>query len=124
MIKGIPGHGYHDELVVPIIENNAHGDELMETLAEAINAYPKTTAVLVRNHGVFICGESWISTKTQAECYHYLFDAAIKLHPLGIDWSTPDHGPLLNTRGSWGCNRMWNSFLKLVSIVRDYMYVF
>ena len=30
----------------------------------------------------------------QAECYHYLFDAAIKLYQLGFDWSTPDHGPI------------------------------
>ena len=29
----------------------------------------------------------------QAECYHYLFDAAIKLNQLGLDWSTPLHGP-------------------------------
>lgn len=30
----------------------------------------------------------------QAECYHYLFDAAIKLNQLGLDWSTPLHGPI------------------------------
>ena len=30
----------------------------------------------------------------QAECYHYLFDAAIKLNQVGLDWSTPNHGPI------------------------------
>lgn len=30
----------------------------------------------------------------QAECYHYLFDAALKLHQLGIDYSSPGHGPV------------------------------
>ncbi|RVW21897.1 putative bifunctional methylthioribulose-1-phosphate dehydratase/enolase-phosphatase E1 1 [Vitis vinifera] len=94
MIKGIQGHGYYDELVVPIIENTAHERELTDALAEAIEAYPKTTAVLVRNHGIYIWGDSWIHAKTQAECYHYLFDAAIKLYQLGLDWSTPDHGPI------------------------------
>ncbi|XP_042521046.1 probable bifunctional methylthioribulose-1-phosphate dehydratase/enolase-phosphatase E1 1 isoform X2 [Macadamia integrifolia] len=64
MIKGIDGHGYHDELVVPIIENTAHEGELTESLSEA------------------------------AECYHYLFDAAIKLYQLGFEWSTPVHGPI------------------------------
>ncbi|CAM8888155.1 unnamed protein product [Rhodiola kirilowii] len=92
MIKGIQGHGYYDELVVPIIENSAHERDLTNALAEAIEAYPKTTAVLVRNHGIYIWGDSWISAKTQAECYHYLFEAAIQLHQLGLDWSTPSHG--------------------------------
>lgn len=36
MIKGIQGHGYHDELVVPIIENTAHEGELLESLTEAV----------------------------------------------------------------------------------------
>ena len=36
MIKGICGHGYHDGLVVPIIENTAHEGELLESLTEAV----------------------------------------------------------------------------------------
>jgi methylthioribulose 1-phosphate dehydratase/enolase-phosphatase E1 len=106
MIKGIKGHGYYDELVVPVIENTAYENELTDSLAKAIEAYPKTTAVLVRNHGIYVWGDSWISAKTQAECYHYLFDAAIKLYRLGLDWSTPDHGPLQNANrylSSKGC---------------------
>ncbi|KAF5175015.1 Acyl-coenzyme a oxidase, partial [Thalictrum thalictroides] len=35
MIKGIRGHGYYDELVIPIIENTAREGELTESLAEA-----------------------------------------------------------------------------------------
>jgi methylthioribulose 1-phosphate dehydratase/enolase-phosphatase E1 len=102
MIKGIKGHGYYDELVVPIIENSAHERDLTESLAKAIEAYPKTTAVLVRNHGIYVWGDSWISAKTQSECYHYLFDAAIKLHQLGLDYSTPDHGPIRSLNASLG----------------------
>ncbi|CAN6443610.1 unnamed protein product [Victoria cruziana] len=93
MIKGIQGHGYYDDLVIPIIENTAREGELTDSLAEAIAAYPKATAVLVRNHGIYVWGDSWISAKTQAECYHYLFDAAFKLHQMGRDWSSPSHGP-------------------------------
>ncbi|TYI96365.1 hypothetical protein E1A91_D01G067000v1 [Gossypium mustelinum] len=99
MIKGIQGHGYYDELVIPIIENTAYENELTDSLAKVIEAYPKTTAVLVRNHGIYVWGDSWISAKTQSECYHYLFDAAIKLHQLGLDWSTPDHGPIQVVKG-------------------------
>ncbi|CAM6096373.1 unnamed protein product [Calypogeia fissa] len=94
MIKGIAGHGYYDELVVPIIENSAREYELTDALAEAIAAYPKSTAVLVRNHGIYIWGDSWIQAKTQAECYHYLFEAALRLHQLGIDPADPKHGPI------------------------------
>ncbi|KAI3457450.1 hypothetical protein Pfo_014113 [Paulownia fortunei] len=105
MIKGIQGHGYYDELVIPIIENTAHERELTDSLAEAIKAYPKTTAVLVRNHGIYVWGDSWISAKTQSECYHYLFDAAIKLHQLGLDWSTPSHFPIQSPNGVPGSHR-------------------
>ncbi|GAB4849498.1 hypothetical protein Ancab_004292 [Ancistrocladus abbreviatus] len=107
MIKGIQGHGYYDELVVPIIENTAHERELTDSLAAAIEAYPKSTAVLVRNHGIYVWGDSWISAKTQAECYHYLFDAAIRLHQMGLDWSTPAHGPIASKRVS-GIGRNMN----------------
>lgn len=36
MIKGIKGHGYYDELVVPIIENTAYENELTDSLAKAV----------------------------------------------------------------------------------------
>lgn len=36
MIKGIQGHGYYDELVVPIIENTAYENELTDSLAKAV----------------------------------------------------------------------------------------
>ncbi|XP_040990041.1 probable bifunctional methylthioribulose-1-phosphate dehydratase/enolase-phosphatase E1 isoform X3 [Juglans microcarpa x Juglans regia] len=77
-----------------------------------IEAYPKTTAVLVRNHGIYIWGDSWINAKTQAECYHYLFDAAIKLHQLGLDWSTPNHGPIWNVKGVLGSGASANMSVK------------
>jgi hypothetical protein len=38
MIKGITGHGYYDELVVPIIENSAREYELTDALAEAVSS--------------------------------------------------------------------------------------
>ena len=36
MIKGIQGHGYYDELVIPIIENTAYENELTDSLAKAV----------------------------------------------------------------------------------------
>jgi methylthioribulose-1-phosphate dehydratase len=84
MIKGISGHGYHDTLVVPIIENTAHECDLADSMADAIKAYPRSHAVLVRRHGVYIWGKDWVTAKTHAECYHYLFQAAVKMAQLGL----------------------------------------
>ncbi|CAL9187256.1 unnamed protein product [Musa hybrid cultivar] len=114
MIKGIQGHGYYDELVIPIIENTAHERELTESLSQAMAAYPKATAVLVRNHGIYVWGDSWINAKTQAECYHYLFDAALKLHQLGIDYSSPSHGLIGSTNAFQDKNKHLNDAVKAI----------
>ncbi|HYU24417.1 MAG TPA: methylthioribulose 1-phosphate dehydratase [Thermoanaerobaculia bacterium] len=84
MIKGIEGMGYRDRLVVPIIDNTARECDLAEALEEAILAYPKTHAVLVRRHGVYVWGRDWVSAKTHAECYDYLFRAAVEMRRAGI----------------------------------------
>lgn len=88
MIKGIEGHGYYDTLRVPIVENTARERELTERMGAAIEAYPKTSAVLVRRHGVYVWGRDWTHAKTQAECYHYLFEAAVRMAQLGLSAAT------------------------------------
>lgn len=85
MMKGIRDTGYHDQLVVPIIENTAHECDLAESMAGAIEAYPTAQAVLVRRHGVYVWGRDWVEAKTQAECYDYLFGAAVRMKQLGFD---------------------------------------
>lgn len=56
MIKGIPNHDNTEWCRVPIIENTKKESELTERLTKAIIAYPRSNAVLVRNHGVYIWG--------------------------------------------------------------------
>jgi methylthioribulose-1-phosphate dehydratase len=85
MMKGIRGVGYHDELVVPIIDNTAHECDLAGSMAEAMERYPDTHAVLVRRHGVYVWGRDWVEAKTHAECYHYLFEAAVRMRELGLN---------------------------------------
>jgi methylthioribulose 1-phosphate dehydratase / enolase-phosphatase E1 len=87
MMKGITGHGFYDNMVVPIIENTARECELTGRMRAAMEAYPKSSAVLVRRHGVYVWGKNWIEAKTQAECYDYLFGIAVKMAGLGIDAS-------------------------------------
>ncbi len=90
MIKGIAGMGYHDRLVIPIIDNTARECDLADALEAAILAYPETHAVLVRRHGVYVWGSDWIAAKTQAECYDYLFRAAVEMRRLGIPTTQGD----------------------------------
>lgn len=58
-------------------------------LRQAIQDYPEANAVLVRRHGVYVWGQDWIQAKTQAECYDYLFEAALRMHSMGINASLP-----------------------------------
>lgn len=90
MIKGLRGHGYHDTLEIPIIENTAHECDLADDMAAAIDAWPKADAVLVRRHGVYVWGRDWQQAKTQAECLDYLFGLAVRMRGLGLD---PAEGP-------------------------------
>ncbi|KXZ48768.1 hypothetical protein GPECTOR_25g352 [Gonium pectorale] len=86
---GIEGHGFYGKCVVPVIENTARECELTDRLRQAIADYPQANAVLVRRHGVYVWGKDWIQAKTQAECYDYLFGAAVQMHKLGIDYRRP-----------------------------------
>lgn len=85
MQKGIAGVGVFDTHEVPIIDNTAHECDLADSLKEALLAHPKSNAVLVRGHGVYVWGKDWIQAKTQAECYDYLFEAAVKMKQLGLN---------------------------------------
>jgi methylthioribulose-1-phosphate dehydratase len=85
MQKGVEGFGAFDTLEVPIIENTAYECDLTDSLEEAIRNNPKSHAVLVRRHGVYVWGKDWKQAKTHAECYDYLFEAAVKMKQMGID---------------------------------------
>lgn len=70
MIKGIYDYEvqrylrYDEELVVPIIENTPFERDLEDSLAEAVEEYPGTSAVLVRRHGFYVWGDTWQKAKT------------------------------------------------------------
>ncbi|KAK1931675.1 putative bifunctional methylthioribulose-1-phosphate dehydratase/enolase-phosphatase E1 [Phytophthora citrophthora] len=89
MIKGITGHGYADTLVIPVIDNAPKESALAEPIARTMEAYPSSSAVLVRRHGLFVWGDSWEVAKRHAECLHYLFEAAIEMHKLNMDYTVP-----------------------------------
>jgi methylthioribulose 1-phosphate dehydratase/enolase-phosphatase E1 len=97
MIKGITGHGYADTLVVPVIDNAPKESALAEPIARTMETYPNTCAVLVRRHGLFVWGDSWEAAKRHAECLHYLFEAAIEMRKLNLDYTVP---PVSSVNGS------------------------
>ncbi|KAG9509569.1 Methylthioribulose-1-phosphate dehydratase, partial [Fragariocoptes setiger] len=90
MIKGIKrgstntSFKYNDTLLVPIIDNTLYEKDLTYGLEVAIKRNPDTNAVLVRNHGVYVWGESWESAKTMAECYDYLFRLKCEAYRMGL----------------------------------------
>ncbi|KAK3581581.1 hypothetical protein CHS0354_031930 [Potamilus streckersoni] len=91
MIKGIKKsnsneyYKYDDELVVPIVENTPEEKDLKKRMAQAMQDYPESSAVLVRRHGFYVWGPTWEKAKTMCECYDYLFDIAVQMHKIGLD---------------------------------------
>ncbi len=53
--------------------------------------------MLVRRHGVYVWGRDWVQAKTQAECYDYLFEAALRMRAIGIDAVRPPAPPALQS---------------------------
>ncbi|KAF2314344.1 hypothetical protein GH714_025534 [Hevea brasiliensis] len=109
MIKGIKGHGYYDELVVPIIENTAYENELTDSLTKA-KPIPKQQLCLFATMASMY-GETHGSMPKLRLNVTTIFDAAIKLHQLGLDWSTPNHGPIQNVKGILGSDGI-NTYVK------------
>lgn len=58
------------------------------------------TAKSLHVAGVYVWGKDWIQAKTQAECYDYLFEAAVKMAQLGINASVPPPPPLITADGA------------------------
>jgi ribulose-5-phosphate 4-epimerase/fuculose-1-phosphate aldolase len=54
-----------EEVIIPIIENSKYERDLVDTFQLALMKYPSTSAVVVRNHGMYVWGSDWKSAKTQ-----------------------------------------------------------
>lgn len=90
MMKGLTGVGYFDTHELPVINNTALEHELEERMSAAIEANPHASAVIVRNHGVYVWGRDASHAKTQAECLDYLCRAMVRMHAAGIDHTSFD----------------------------------
>ena len=84
MIKGLAGHGYFDTFTLPVVDNTARECDLTDNLRKAMERYPRSPAVAVRNHGIYVWGLSEVKAKTQAECIDYLCEAYLKMRQYNI----------------------------------------
>lgn len=84
-IKAIPGHQYDSELVIPIIDNTNFEEDLEASLSAAIDAYPQAVAVLVKNHGIYVWGDTVWRAKVHNEAIDYLLELYVKMAQLGLN---------------------------------------
>ncbi|CAD6188857.1 unnamed protein product [Caenorhabditis auriculariae] len=70
---------FDDTLVIPIIENRPSESQLLEPIEEVLQNYPRSVAVLVKNHGLFVWGPTWEMAKIMTECIDYLLDLAVDM---------------------------------------------
>lgn len=84
MLKGIQGHGYYDVFELPVVDNTAHECDLTDSLRRAMERFPRSPAVAVRNHGIYVWGSNEVKAKTQAECIDFVCEVYWKMRSAGI----------------------------------------
>ncbi len=85
MVKGLEGGAYFGTSTLPVIDNTALEHQLEERLEQAILDHAQASAVVVRNHGIYVWGRDVTQAKTQAECIDWLCSAKVRMHAAGID---------------------------------------
>lgn len=73
-----------ETLVIPIIENVPHEEDLTPSLEKALEEYPGTSAIIVRRHGIYVWGENVWKAKIINEAIDYLLELAVKMKGFGI----------------------------------------
>ncbi|WP_214783861.1 methylthioribulose 1-phosphate dehydratase [Exiguobacterium sp. S3] len=77
--------GYWEETAsvrIPIIENHADIPTLARAFAPHVTG--DAGAVLIRNHGITVWGETPAAAKRYLEAYEFLFSYSLKLRALGV----------------------------------------
>ena len=77
--------GYWEETAsvrIPIIENHADIPTLARAFAPHVTC--DAGAVLIRNHGITVWGETPAAAKRYLEAYEFLFSYSLKLRALGV----------------------------------------
>lgn len=64
-------------ITVPIVENYASIPKLAEEISGVIQ--PGVPGVLIRNHGIYVWGDSEFTAKRHLEAFEFLFEYQIKM---------------------------------------------
>ncbi len=85
MLKGIRGLTNQDRHVLPVIDNTAREQQLVEAMAAALAdpRFARAWGVLVRDHGCYTWGADIMEAKRHTEVYHYLFEAVVARNDRG-----------------------------------------
>ena len=73
--------GVEDELLVPVI-NYGSPEAMLGSMREKLNLYPNTCAILIRDYGTLIWGESLQSVKNRAEIFNHICELEVFNHYL------------------------------------------
>jgi methylthioribulose-1-phosphate dehydratase len=77
MIKAFDIWKEDDSITVPIVENDACIPKLAEEIGRVIQ--PEVPGVLIRNHGIYVWGDSDFTAKRHLEAFEFLFEYQINM---------------------------------------------
>nr|WP_316397441.1 methylthioribulose 1-phosphate dehydratase [Metabacillus litoralis] len=64
-------------ITIPIVENHANIPKLAEEIRRVI--HPEVPGVLIKNHGIYVWGDSDFATKRHLEAFEFLFEYQINM---------------------------------------------
>ncbi|MGM0876313.1 MAG: class II aldolase/adducin family protein [Bacillota bacterium] len=65
-------------LTIPIVENDANLPKLAEEIGRVIH-HPEVPGVLIKNHGIYVWGDSDFTAKRHLEAFEFLFEYQINM---------------------------------------------
>jgi methylthioribulose-1-phosphate dehydratase len=76
----VDGLGFVSDTVIPIIPNKLQEMDLKDSMAEKLTLYPKSYALIVKRHGIFVWADSWKAAVNLHNLLDNAFDIWLKLY--------------------------------------------
>lgn len=83
MIKAFKGINSHEEeLTFPVFNNTQDMDSLAKAITTSLSSYKNTYAVMLRDHGIYVWGDTVKDAKRHLEAFEYIFKFYVELRKL------------------------------------------